>query len=134
LFKHSSIARVNWERKIFQPAGHWSPGCELAARKSYSVFFLGAAPGVADKSAEIMKRRRPGLRVVGTYSPAYSVLESDEQTERSVRAIREGSPDILFVTLGTPKQEKWISRNVEKLSVPVCIGVRARLRQVRTRD
>jgi N-acetylglucosaminyldiphosphoundecaprenol N-acetyl-beta-D-mannosaminyltransferase len=101
--------------------------CELAARKSYSVFFFGAAPGVAEKSADIMKRRCPGLRVVGTYSPAYNVLESDEETERSVRAIRENSPDILFVALGTPKQEKWISRNVEKLGVPVCIGVGATL-------
>ncbi len=101
--------------------------CELAAEKSYSVFFFGAAPGVAEKSAEILGARYPGLRVAGTYSPGYDILVSAEETERSVRKIKEKSPDILFVALGTPKQEKWMSRNIASLGVPVCIGVGATL-------
>lgn len=101
--------------------------CRLAAARSYSVFFFGAAPGVAEKSAEIMTARYPGLKVTGTYSPAYNILVSDEETRRSIEKIRAAAPDILFVALGTPKQEKWMSRNLEKLGVPVCIGVGATL-------
>lgn len=101
--------------------------CELASRKGYSVFFLGAGPGVAEKAAEVLRQKFAGLKVVGTYSPNYNVLSDQAETERSIRFVREASPDILFVAFGTPKQEKWISRNMEKLDVPVTIGVGATL-------
>ncbi len=101
--------------------------CQLAARKEYSVFLLGAGPGVAEKAATILKGQYPGLRVAGTYSPAYNVLHDERETTRAVGAVREAAPDILFVALGTPKQEKWISRNLDALEVPVCIGVGATL-------
>jgi N-acetylglucosaminyldiphosphoundecaprenol N-acetyl-beta-D-mannosaminyltransferase len=101
--------------------------CELAAQKEYSVFFLGAGPGVAEKAAGILKRQYPGLKVAGTYSPGYNVLHDEGETKRAVGAVREVSPDILFVALGTPKQEKWISRNLDALGVPVTIGVGATL-------
>ena len=101
--------------------------CELAAKKAYSVFFLGAGPGVAEKASEVLALRFPGLRVAGTYSPAYNVLNDQGETDRSIRLVRDASPDILFVALGTPKQEKWISRNMERLGVPVTIGVGATL-------
>ena len=101
--------------------------CELAARKGYSVFFLGAAPGIAEKASSILKDTWNGLKVAGTYSPAYNILRDEAETERSIRTVKESSPDILFVALGTPKQEKWISRNLEKLGVPVTIGVGATL-------
>ncbi|MCX5800436.1 MAG: WecB/TagA/CpsF family glycosyltransferase [Candidatus Eisenbacteria bacterium] len=101
--------------------------CELAARKGYSVFFLGASPGIAEKASLILKRQFPALRIAGTYSPAYNILRDQTETERSIRLVNDASPDILFVALGTPKQEKWISRNLEKLGVPVTIGVGATL-------
>ncbi|UCF79818.1 MAG: WecB/TagA/CpsF family glycosyltransferase [Candidatus Eiseniibacteriota bacterium] len=101
--------------------------CRLAAEKGYSVFLLGAGPGVADKAAAILERECPGLNVAGTHSPGYNVLRDERETECAVDAVRKASPDILFVALGTPKQEKWISRNLEKLGVPVCMGVGATL-------
>jgi N-acetylglucosaminyldiphosphoundecaprenol N-acetyl-beta-D-mannosaminyltransferase len=107
---------------------HFVPfACELAARKGYSVFFLGAGPGVAEKASLMLKQKWPGLKVVGTYSPAYNILSDGAEMERSIRIVKEASPDILFVALGTPKQEKWMSRNLEKLGVPVTIGVGATL-------
>jgi len=72
-----------------------------------------------------MASRYPGLKVAGTYSPAYNILVSEEETRNSIRKIRAAAPDILFVALGTPKQEKWISRNLDKLGVPLCMGVGA---------
>ncbi|KPJ61507.1 MAG: hypothetical protein AMJ46_01550 [Latescibacteria bacterium DG_63] len=101
--------------------------CERAAKRGHSVFFLGAGPGVADKAAQILKERYPGLKVAGTHSPGYNVLTDESETQRAVQAVREVSPQILFVALGTPKQEKWISRNLDALGVPVCLGVGATL-------
>lgn len=121
-------ARVYGVRLVDRVTGseHLLPmGCRLAAEKGYSVFFFGAAPGVAARCAEIMSARYPGLKVAGTYSPAYNILVSEEETRNSIQKIRAAAPDILFVALGTPKQEKWISRNLDKLAVPVCVGVGA---------
>ena len=101
--------------------------CELAERRGYTVFFIGAGPGVAEKASMILKKRFPGLRVAGTYSPAYNILSNEAESERSIQIVKEASPDILFVALGTPKQEKWISRNMEKLGVPLTMGVGATL-------
>jgi N-acetylglucosaminyldiphosphoundecaprenol N-acetyl-beta-D-mannosaminyltransferase len=101
--------------------------CKLAAEKGYSVFFLGAGPGVADKAASVLRQQFPRLRVAGTYSPGYNVLDDKEEAERTVNAVRDASPDILFVALGTPKQEKWICRNMDALGGSLCIGVGATL-------
>ncbi|MFH0778001.1 MAG: WecB/TagA/CpsF family glycosyltransferase [Candidatus Eisenbacteria bacterium] len=123
-------ARVFGVRLVARVTGseHLVPlGCKMAAEKGYSVFFLGAGPGVADKAASILKSRYPALKVAGTYSPAYNVLQDEGETLRAIQKVKEVSPEIVFVALGTPKQEKWISRNLEKLGVPVCIGVGATL-------
>jgi N-acetylglucosaminyldiphosphoundecaprenol N-acetyl-beta-D-mannosaminyltransferase len=123
-------ARIFGVRLLERVTGseHFVPfACELAARKGYSVFFLGARPGVAEKASLILKQKWPGLKVSGTYSPAYNILGDAAETERSIRIVKEASPDILFVAFGTPKQEKWISRNLERLGVPVVIGVGATL-------
>lgn len=92
-----------------------------AAEKGYSIYFLGARPGVAAQAAEILAQRYPGLKVAGVFSPPpASVLEMD----RSVfERVREARPDILLVAFGNPKQEKWIRMYAPELHVPVCIGI-----------
>ena len=99
--------------------------CERAARCGYSVYFLGAAPGIAAQAVEVLCRRYPGLKVAGVQSPPNStVLEMDRTVVDAVRAAR---PDILFVAFGNPKQEKWIAMHARELGVPVSIGVGASL-------
>lgn len=123
-------ARIFGVRLVERVTGseHLVPlSCDLAARKAYSVFFLGAGPGVAKKASLILKRQYPELKVAGTHSPGYGILQDEGETERSIQIVKEASPDILFVALGTPKQEKWISRNLDELGVPVCVGVGATL-------
>jgi len=90
----------------------------LAAQKSYSLFLLGAAPGVAVATAARLCQTYPGLRVAGAHagSPA---LEEDE----IVSLIQRAKPNILFVAYGAPAQDKWIARNLERLGVPVAMGV-----------
>ena len=93
--------------------------CERAKEKGYSVFVLGARPGVAEEAARSLASRCPGLRVVGTHDGYFSPEEEPEV----VRKIAEAKPDILFVGLGAPRQEKWIRRHMAELQVPVAIGV-----------
>ncbi|MBN1287940.1 MAG: WecB/TagA/CpsF family glycosyltransferase [Anaerolineae bacterium] len=90
-----------------------------AAERGWRLFFLGAAPGVAARAAEILTARHPGLQVVGTYSGSPAPEEEDEIVAR-VRAARA---DILFVAYGAPRQDKWIARNLPRLGVKVAMGV-----------
>jgi N-acetylglucosaminyldiphosphoundecaprenol N-acetyl-beta-D-mannosaminyltransferase len=92
-----------------------------AAEKGFSVYFLGAAPGVAKKAAANLKQRFPNLRIVGIQSPMYRVGE--DMDPAVLNKIRQAAPDILFVAFGNPKQEKWIERYRSVLKVPVMMGV-----------
>lgn len=101
--------------------------CELAAKKGYSMFFLGAMEGIAAKAAENLKTRFPGLEVTGTYSPPYG-FEKDEAEMRRIRdMIHAAAPDILIVGLGCPKQELFIYHNRKELGVPLSLGLGASL-------
>lgn len=98
---------------------------ERAAGCGYSIYLLGAEPGVAAAAAEILQEQYPGLKVVGIQSPPYSsVLEMDPAI---IEDIKTADPDILLVAFGNPKQEKWIGMYRRELSVPVMIGVGATL-------
>jgi N-acetylglucosaminyldiphosphoundecaprenol N-acetyl-beta-D-mannosaminyltransferase len=91
----------------------------LSARKGYRLFFLGAAPGVAQEAANRLGARYPGLQVVGTYAGSPSADEEPEILNRIGRA----RPDFLLVAYGAPKQEEWIHRNRKALGVAVAMGV-----------
>ncbi|MEZ4593308.1 MAG: WecB/TagA/CpsF family glycosyltransferase [Chloroflexota bacterium] len=94
---------------------------ERAAQEGYSLFLLGAAPGVAARAADILTERHPGLKIAGVLSPPKaSLLEMDPSIIDTVRAAQ---PDILLVAFGSPKQEKWIAMHAPELHVPVAIGV-----------
>lgn len=91
----------------------------LAARKGYRLFLLGAAPGVAVETAARLCQTYPGVTIVGTHAGSPAPAEEDE----IVRLIQRARPDILFVAYGAPAQDKWIARNLERLGVPVAMGV-----------
>jgi N-acetylglucosaminyldiphosphoundecaprenol N-acetyl-beta-D-mannosaminyltransferase len=92
---------------------------ELSSQEGYSIFLLGAADGVAAAAAQQLQNRFPELRIAGTYvgSPA------PEEEDQIVARIQDVDPDLLFVAYGAPRQEKWIARNLARLSVGVAIGV-----------
>ncbi|MCX7790922.1 MAG: WecB/TagA/CpsF family glycosyltransferase [Chloroflexaceae bacterium] len=96
-----------------------------AARRGYSIYFLGAREGVAARAAAILQRRYPGLKVAGVHSPPLTTLLEMDRT--IVERVRDARPDILLVAFGNPKQEKWIRMHAPELRVPVCIGVGATL-------
>lgn len=101
--------------------------CELAANKNYKVFFLGSAPGVADRASENLQKKFNGLNVVGTCSPPLGFEHDDEENKKVVNVIKEAKPDILFVALGAPKQEKWAHKYKSELKASVIVGIGASL-------
>lgn len=97
--------------------------CEVAASKGLKVFFLGGRSGAADKAAEVLEARHSGLKIVGTHCPPYGFESNATELELIDAKIRAAAPDILFVGLGAPKQEKWIYANYQQLNVPIYIGI-----------
>jgi N-acetylglucosaminyldiphosphoundecaprenol N-acetyl-beta-D-mannosaminyltransferase len=71
-----------------------------------------------------MRRKHPGIHVVGGYSPPFRALTPEEE-DAIVEQINEARPDVLWVGIGVPKQEKWMARMRERLEVPVMCGVGA---------
>jgi N-acetylglucosaminyldiphosphoundecaprenol N-acetyl-beta-D-mannosaminyltransferase len=100
---------------------------ELAADKGYSVYFLGAAEGVAQEAARRLKELYPALHVAGTHSPPLKFERSAEENAETIERLRVAAPDICFVAVGSPKQEIWMRRHCGECRVPVMIGVGAAL-------
>lgn len=99
--------------------------CDMAAKKGYSMFFLGAAEGVAAKAADNLMNKYKGLHVIGTYSPPYGFENDSSEMNKIDAMIKKARPDILIVGLGCPKQEKFIYNNYKKLGVPISLGLGA---------
>jgi N-acetylglucosaminyldiphosphoundecaprenol N-acetyl-beta-D-mannosaminyltransferase len=93
--------------------------CRIAAGHGWSFYFFGGRPGVAVRAAERVCKKYPGLRITGTRSGYFRREENDA----ICREISESGAQILLVALGVPKQEYWLSDNLEKLGGVVGIGV-----------
>lgn len=92
--------------------------------RRYRHFFYGGAPGVPEQLAERLQLQVPELQVVGTCSPPYRALTPEEEAEIA-RQINDAAPDVVWVGLSTPKQERWMHRMRCLLRTPVLIGVGA---------
>ncbi len=92
---------------------------DLAARSGWRLYLLGAAPGVAEKAAAVLRAAYPGLTIAGTESGS----PRPEDAERLIAGVVAAQPDVLFVAYGAPAQDKWIAAHRERLNVPVSIGV-----------
>lgn len=93
------------------------PGSDLilslpaaAARRGRSVFFLGGDPGTADATADVLRRLHPALRIEGTHCPARNFERDPRAVTHVSTLLAEARPDIIFVALGSPKQEQLIHR------------------------
>lgn len=89
--------------------------CEEAAKAGASIFLFGSEPGVAERAAERLRRRAPGLVVAGTadgFGDAASVMDR----------IRETRPDIVSVCIGNPRQEFWVEDHLPELDLKLVWG------------
>ena len=100
--------------------------CARAAERGFGVYLLGGPPGIADEAARKLIVRYPGLRIVGTSCPEPADLV-EPGVDALIEQIRAAQPDILLVALGQPKGEFWLSRNLQRLGVPVSAQIGATL-------
>jgi len=97
--------------------------CGQAAALGLSVFFLGGRPGSAERAAEKLRRRFPRLRVVGMRCPPLGFEGNEIALAAIEEVIRAARPDIVFVALGAPKQERWMHLHGRRSGAPVLVGV-----------
>jgi N-acetylglucosaminyldiphosphoundecaprenol N-acetyl-beta-D-mannosaminyltransferase len=83
---------------------------EAAARHGRSIYLLGGKPGVPERAGERLRRQYPGLVVAGADSPPYGFETTAEGVDRVQRRLAAAAPDIVYVGLGFPKQERLIAR------------------------
>lgn len=98
--------------------------CDWGHRQGFRHFFYGGAEGIADRLAEHLAEKYPGLQVAGTYCPPFRPL-SEQEDRDVVDMINTTEPDIVWVGLGAPKQEKWMARHVGRIAATALIGVGA---------
>ena len=98
--------------------------CAWSETSGCKHFFYGGADGVAALLAQKLKAKFPKLAVVGCYTPPFRALTADEEAQLQAQ-VRAARPDILWVGLSTPKQEKFMAEFLPKLDATLMIGVGA---------
>jgi N-acetylglucosaminyldiphosphoundecaprenol N-acetyl-beta-D-mannosaminyltransferase len=98
--------------------------CSLSERCEYRHFLYGGKPGVAEELKRTLQLRFPKLKIVGIYTPPFRELNQEEEIDL-INRLAETRPDIMWVGLGTPKQERFMAKYIHKLEVPVLAGVGA---------
>lgn len=88
-------------------------------------FFLGSTAVVLSKIEKRLSKEFPHIEMCGTLSPPFKSAFSEEDSKRMVERINESRPDVLWVGMTAPKQEKWIEANRNALEVPLVCGVGA---------
>ena len=105
------VGIIHAARLLGRPLKGRVPGVDFAGRlmegmaqRGLKLFLLGAKPGVAERAAENLTQRYPGLHIAGVHDGYF------QEDEPVVDAVRESGADVVFVCLGAPKQERWMAR------------------------
>ncbi len=91
--------------------------CKLLSENKGRLFLLGSKPGIADAAGEKLSEKYPGLVICGTADGYF-----DDETA-VVNKINEAQPDVIFVCLGAPKQEKFIKKHFDELNATLMLGL-----------
>ena len=98
--------------------------CAWSETSGAKHFFYGGADGVAELLARQLQEKFPRLKIAGTYTPPFRRLTANEEKQLAAQ-ITAAAPDILWVGLSTPKQEKFMAEYLPKLDVTLMVGVGA---------
>ncbi len=133
LYRKASVvtpdgAGILWAANRFQtPITHRVSGvdlverlCAISASEGLSIYFLGAAPGVAETAKTRLEQKYPGCHIVGVRDGFFNG-RSDEDVAKEIGEI---APDILLVAMGIPRQEKflWATRDLTKAKIGIGVG------------
>jgi N-acetylglucosaminyldiphosphoundecaprenol N-acetyl-beta-D-mannosaminyltransferase len=111
---HSQVARVYGPDLMLAV-------CERSIESGWRHFFYGGAQGIPELLALRLAERFPGLQVAGTCSPPFRALTAAED-RAIVERINAAAPDIVWVGISTPKQERWMAEHVGRIDAPVMVG------------
>lgn len=92
---------------------------KLNATGGHSCFFLGSTEKTLERITARMRKGYPRITVAGTCSPPFKEAFSEEDNQAMVEAVNRAQPDVLWVGMTAPKQEKWIYRHRDRLQVKV---------------
>lgn len=120
------VARLHGHRNIQRATGTdiMLEFFRRADQQKYSSYFYGDTNTTLTALSNRVVRDYPGHRIAGAFAPPFRALTPDEDAEILDR-INAARPDVLWVALGMPKQDLWIHERLERLKVPVAIGVGA---------
>ncbi len=97
---------------------------ERSASRGYRIFLLGgSSPEVAQTATARLLESYPRANIVGCYSPPHAAEFDAAETGKMLAKVKQSGADVLLVCLGTPKQEKWIARNLKDIQASVSIGI-----------
>jgi N-acetylglucosaminyldiphosphoundecaprenol N-acetyl-beta-D-mannosaminyltransferase len=116
-------AGAHWMSRVYGPDLMLAL-CERAAVRGWRNYFYGGKPGVPDSLSAALRALFPGLIVVGIESPPFRSLTPEEDAA-VVERINAAAPDLLWIGLSTPKQERWMADHVGRVSAPAILGVGA---------
>lgn len=111
---HNTPPRMTWADFAWDLA-------TLCEQHDFSLFFLGAKPGIAEEAATKLKTKHPNLRFVGLRDGYFDKTKGSAENTAVIHHINTAQPDILVIGFGMPLQEKWLSQNWDDLDVPVTL-------------
>ncbi len=117
LYGHSHVDRV-YGPDLLQAV------CKMSLTKGWRHYFYGSTPEVLLDLVARLEEQFPGLEIAGSHSPPFRELTAEEH-QAIIEEIAGANPDIVWVGISTPKQERWMSTHRKQLSTPVLIGVGA---------
>jgi N-acetylglucosaminyldiphosphoundecaprenol N-acetyl-beta-D-mannosaminyltransferase len=120
----AAAARLSLEPRQVRGADLMWALSALANERGYSSYFFGDTDEVLGRLTAKLRGQFPALRIAGAYAPPFRPLSAEENDEIIAR-INGAKPDVLWVCLGLPKQERWIFANRQKLRVPTVIAAGA---------
>lgn len=98
--------------------------CEATQSPGARHYFYGGAEGIAERCASELQKRFPAMIIAGTYSPPFRPLTGQED-EAVVQRINDSMPDIVWVGLGCPKQERWMLEHRDRINCGVVLATGA---------
>lgn len=120
------IGVVYASKILGKPIKERAPGYDIScllidklAESGHRIYFLGGKEGVGELAKKNLEAKYPFIQIVGTHHGYFKASEEAEV----IREINEARPDVVFVCLGAPAQEKWISKNSDKVNAKVFMGV-----------
>lgn len=98
---------------------------EIADRYSYSYYFLGSKEEVVEEMIKNLRDKYSNIRISGYYCPPFSDMKDENQNVDICYRISIAKPDVVWVSFGCPKQERWIVENKERIDTAVIMGIGA---------